>query len=754
MSGNPSASPSGANGEPEATANPPLCSTIPAQDGDDDPVQSSLEPTATSKRGRYVARACFHCQKRKIRCSGTQPCQHCRNGTECRYPDKGRRSRNVCHNNNPPASDSSASSSTHRVVEETVAASISNNEAHPGGLEQSNGSVPRRGLDDSQWEKMASRLGQLERNIASLTGKAAWGEQIFLPTPVSFSIPAAQGLNDPIQSFLASTPGPFAAPLEFPSTYGGAGSRETARIPSFAKSIETMDHPNRHGINAPSVLYDGTRGSSSSRCPYTDDSAFASCCERDMVLWSHHNRVVEIATLRDHFRTFFDGPNTHYPCINEPFFHAWFETLVSAGSNMPHNPESMQFLSLINLMTAVVKVLEHLLNHVCWAGKTSFLTIQCLIIKASYLLYIEKPYLAYDTVAAGSRVMYQIGLHNERSWRHHSKFESVMHQRVFWSLYCLDRAISLASGAPCIIQDNIIQVDMPPQLDDRLLLPGTSIPMASPTSSSVPYLQEMVSWAHLYSETCKTVSQNTGQPSRSSEILKEMDEKVLRWLRGLPGFLTWSPDLLILDQSQDMPHFILRHAVILLLRGNYLRLLIRQEDVIHREYSREAANLCIGIATHSINVVHLIHSSFLNRPVERYSSVTFLAGAMIPLICVIMKENTNSDLFSMAVNPFKRALGIIQSLAGTFPYAHHTLARLGSNLSVACKKVKLHNASQGVIRPPQNDMHNGSTGQGLEEAADFSRSGEGYPLVLDDMLLPHITAESFSLPEPTVTSMP
>ncbi|KAL6229533.1 hypothetical protein BDW75DRAFT_245649 [Aspergillus navahoensis] len=706
----------------------------------DKPVENPPVPT---RRGRYVARACLYCQRRKIRCSGAHPCQHCRSPDDCTYPERGRKPRA-----RPSPAEAAASTST-------------SSDANAAGEPQqqaptADGSEEDRG-HDGRVQEILSRVTRLEENVTSITtDQAAWAEQLFLtPTTLDYRRP-----------FLP----PFDAhPAPFPALNLGATNdpepatdQEHRRGPSLAKSIGAIDQPPELASGEAPVPYPQCLQSvSSGKSPRGDDAAFSACCEKDLVLWSVHSRATRVASLRGYFRSFFDGPNMHYPCVNEPFFQSWFETLMYTGGSMPRNPESMQFVALIHLMVAVVKILgdnavegpagvecpgwadfaraEHLLGHVLWAGSVSHLSIQCLITKASYLLYVEKAHLAYDAVGTATRIMYQLGLHDQRLWKEYSDFQTTMCQRIFWSLYCLDRAIALASGAPCIIQDATIRVNLPLPLDDRQLLPGAVLPSPSPTSSSVPYLQEMVSWARLYSDTCKMVSDDATTRLLTPEVVDSLDQKILNWLSGLPAHLTWSADLLILNQTNSLPHFILRHSVILLLRGNYLRLLIRQEEVIHRSYQPEAAAACVNIATHSIDVVHLLHYSFLHRPTERYSSVTFLAGAMIPLICVLLRERPGSELFTSAVEPFRKALSIMQGLAPAFAYARHILARFRSNVVLAEKRIEKEEADRQKSTSKQPASRRP---EGLEltraDEADFSQP-------LEDILRSHMMPEQFTM---------
>jgi len=58
---------------------------------------------------------------------------------------------------------------------------------------------------------------------------------------------------------------------------------------------------------------------------------------------------------------------------------------------------------------------ENILSHLTWLGNGNILTIQCLLIKARYLLYIEKADCAYDTMSRAVSLCFKLGLHDQPS---------------------------------------------------------------------------------------------------------------------------------------------------------------------------------------------------------------------------------------------------------------------------------------------------------------------------------------------------
>ena len=254
---------------------------------------------------------------------------------------------------------------------------------------------------------------------------------------------------------------------------------------------------------------------------HMDPKTSPQCCYKlDLAKWCKEARNCEMtATLREVFRIFFMYLNPHYPCINENQFFGQFETYVLTDNCNYDDVAPIEFIALVNFIIAEVKTLnnqctdstfipgwkdfclaEHLLSHTTWLGDGSLVTIQCLLIKSSFLLYIGKGNAAYDTLGRAVRLCFQIGLHNEPSWGDLDDFDKTMKQRIFWSLFYLDRNVALNSGAPYVLREFDFNVSLPICIDDRSLFPSRPLPEEDPENSFIPYMHCVIKWGRLCSE--------------------------------------------------------------------------------------------------------------------------------------------------------------------------------------------------------------------------------------------------------------
>lgn len=149
---------------------------------------------------------------------------------------------------------------------------------------------------------------------------------------------------------------------------------------------------------------------------------------------------------------------------------------------------------------------ESILTHLTWLGNGNMLTIQCLLIKARYLLYIEKADSAYDTMSRIVCLCFKLGLHDQPKWSDSvTPFETVMRQRIFWTIFYLERNIAFNCGAPYLIRESDFNVDLPKNLEDSRMFPGEPLPPENMERSNGAYLSGAVKWGRLCSEIWDTV---------------------------------------------------------------------------------------------------------------------------------------------------------------------------------------------------------------------------------------------------------
>ena len=380
--------------------------------------------------------------------------------------------------------------------------------------------------------------------------------------------------------------------------------------------------------------------------------------------------------------------------------------------------QSLQFVAQVKLVAAVVRILdehcpdsksipgwkefvqaEHLLLQATWLGRGNLVTIQCLILKTLYLIFSEKHHAASDAIATAVRLCYQIGLHDQTTWRTDSAFDVTMRQRIFWCLYCLDRHAALVCGVPYLIRESDFRVDQPPCVDDKDLSPGEPAPEENPDSTSIPYLRATIKWGKLCSEIWDAMfSVNAPKPA-SADFIAGMDARVELLKHDLPLRLKMNPG----NDKEQIPLYVHRQKVILNLvssreiywnctdslaqRANHLRLLLRRPKMVDLQYDDRTAEGCVSIATDTINTIHAIHTSTLSQRTDRYSSVIFLAGAIIPLICIIVKDNNRDGVRATAVDSFHKALALLQDISPGLEFARLTLQRLRRIVDAANKAI-------------------------------------------------------------------
>lgn len=492
------------------------------------------------RRGRYVPHACVNCRMRKVKCSGDAKCVQCREaGFPCAY-GRGRQRRAL----KASKPDGTASATVH-VSLPTNAASGNDD-----------------GLSNTLLQMM-DRIDSLERNCTMLKSQIAIrsddGENGD-PSASDVEDDASIGSGSDLTSFTSE------------EAFHGATS--------LLEPIQILDRT--------LVVEDGEQHNSRADSPAAEDTP---------ITWHNlprtNNKAIDvleketrlnIEAVRRSVDTFFLSLNPHYPCLNENEFREQFENFLAGNSAyQPKNANRHQFLAMLNLIHAEVTVLsddwpdstiapawnefcraETILDQLTWLGSGNLMTIQCLLLKARYLLYVEKADGAYDTMGKVVRLGWRLGLHDQKSWEARSPFEIVMRQRIFWTIFYLERNISFNCGAPYLIRESDFRVDLPPNLDDKLMYPDQPLPtMETPERSSGPYLGAAAKWGKLCAEIWDAMFGVNAQKPPSQELVAMMDARIKFTTSQFPPHLQWQDNVHRLGGNTDVPSYILRQTAIL-----------------------------------------------------------------------------------------------------------------------------------------------------------------------------------------------
>lgn len=84
-------------------------------------------------------------------------------------------------------------------------------------------------------------------------------------------------------------------------------------------------------------------------------------------------------------------------------------------------------------------------------------------------MHTDMPNAAYNVAGLACRASFQFGLHQQSFWGDDcSPYLAHMRQRLFWTVYFIDRRISLSCGRPYAIRDSDIDLDEPEWVDDKV----------------------------------------------------------------------------------------------------------------------------------------------------------------------------------------------------------------------------------------------------------------------------------------------
>lgn len=370
---------------------------------------------------------------------------------------------------------------------------------------------------------------------------------------------------------------------------------------NFSQPIAALNRlVGRSGEPVGSSGFSTTSGRSSSIS--LDD--FPDCCKADLQSPDATFRSRDIEHLRATLKEYFQNLNPHCeykcctkegcfghsltsldPCLNEVQFWLQFEAYLAAGrDNWPRTIDSLYIVALINLMVARVGALddfstdskttprwtefrraEHLLQYANRLDEGNLMAIQCAIIMGLYLLSVEKQDAAYVAVGSAVSLCFQIGLHDQERWKNMSPFDTVMRQRVFWSLYCLDRNVSMVCGAPYFLRESDFRVDIPLFLDDKQLSPDCELPKEDAKTSAIPYLQSIAKWGKLYAEIWDSMFGICASKSVSQEFIATMDARIVLLNNELPSHLHFRHGLPVTSNPDGLPPYVQRQISILYL---------------------------------------------------------------------------------------------------------------------------------------------------------------------------------------------
>ncbi|KAG9846964.1 hypothetical protein KCU98_g5497, partial [Aureobasidium melanogenum] len=409
------------------------------------------------------------------------------------------------------------------------------------------------------------------------------------------------------------------------------------------------------------------------------------------------------AHIRASLDIFFRLINPYHPVFNENQVRRDFENLVCGKGEHQDSPNDIQFLAAVYFIEAETKLmgLEYkiadesrpgqrefevasgILEHTLSQGPRTVLSIVCLTLKARYLMYLGQFDLAYDTTSRLIRICFQLKLHDQSSFKNLDSFESSMRSRIFWSVLQLDCSVALACQLPSQIRSSDYNVAAPLCLDDRAMVPGAAVPMETPTASFIPYLNGVVQasllqrkvWDEIFGLRAELFGNST---TDDSTTLESWDAQIAKTFESLPSHLQWNRSGDSTAKMQYYTPYIQRQSLVLYLRSNALRLLVRHKLLLGPHTDESTTMQCLCICEDSVRTMKSQVSQALDYT-DRYLNTMFLTTFITSLGCIVAQgddRTSTSSIANRAMTSLNDGIALLELMAPGYELTRQMLTQL------------------------------------------------------------------------------
>ncbi|KAH0386059.1 hypothetical protein KCU92_g2939, partial [Aureobasidium melanogenum] len=417
-------------------------------------------------------------------------------------------------------------------------------------------------------------------------------------------------------------------------------------------------------------------------------------------------RSMDAAQMNVMMDEFFSHCNPLYPILHENTLRDQYNSLMGLSSVKISSLTKYHLAAQLNLVCAIVKILkedcpnsrqtpgwqeycraEDIMYRLSWIGNRNLMTVQCLILRTVYLLYLEKLQSTYDAIGRAVRLCFRLGYHVQKTWEGCTPLEVVMRQRVFWTVMYLERRIAFNCGCPYLIRDSDYNVDYPKSFEDTLMFADKPLPVESPASPVGPYLVAAAKWSKLCSEIWDRSFSLNAPEKHNSELIASTEARLLYLASTFAPHLRWSLNDTTWAPVPDMPAAIQHQRLILFLRLNQMRLSLRQETMLNCHDNGSMAEDCFQAASSSIDALVSYIASPYFGPMDRFSITVYATGALSNLGFIITNNNNSEELRKKAIRPFSDGVSMLTQMAPGSGSARHCLQRMSRTVHTVGKTI-------------------------------------------------------------------
>ncbi|KAK1981511.1 fungal-specific transcription factor domain-containing protein [Colletotrichum cereale] len=415
---------------------------------------------ANRRRSHKVSRACDYCKAKKLKCSGTLPCDVCtRKGLSCIYDASYRRGR-------PPTPPPATGTPQHPTTGATLAPLLSPTEAQ------------RRPLPTE------APLLQLQPPGATFPG-LAMGNAARPALSESAAVRSDAGGNGSFPPTSRASPEVDIAEIE------GQYFDNTSSLTFLHRAWKRLSSQRSNGSGVPGHIPSGAE--QHQKLTRAGDKPFGA-------------QTLDPSTLPDRatglgmMRFYFDVCVVTYRCLHQGYVTEWFDALLAnAQNNRPLHRDIgcakaaivMAILAIVTLRQSKVRSdgseqssdLRRSDAYFCQAlslaemevGLPTLESAQSRILQGLYLLQTTRMNQAWYVFGSILPIVSALGLHRKsgrnRGGSDRDYIISQCRKRTFWVAYTIDKYLSVVFGRPRMYHDDNIDQDFPDCVNDEEMTP-------------------------------------------------------------------------------------------------------------------------------------------------------------------------------------------------------------------------------------------------------------------------------------------
>lgn len=486
-------------------------------------------PAKKMKRGKYVARACAPCQKRKIKCEGGNPCNQCvQRKRECTTSDPA--TQNGMSATGLPPTLGSYSVTNEELLRRLATVERRLEMVASGSLCSHAHGSPRSARKPTVGEDATTPSSLALQNVLETEGQTFAGES---------SIRQAFDMMEDGWQESAAAQGRLSPDFSNDLSYG-ATTRVIRKPRGWLQSLLDLQ-----GVKADEAEWEAYLSN------FMNQVHILYPCLHPPTIWDTFRQLWEFSALW----TMTDSVEREHKRIALANLFFCLALGRCTGSSRMDDANGVHSAGW-SLYSVGCSLLGNPMEISNTAAK-SLAGLQALILMVLYLFRLDANQRAERILALAISNSHIAGLNRQKTFERMPAFQDQMYRRVWWAIYVLDRRMSLETGRPFLIQDTHVDTAMPANLSDYWLAQSKGRQQTSEQLSeairaestnspptAIPWLLSMIRYSRIVGKAWEIMYGVKSSDHMPSPVLADYVESMLSRVQlDIPKELSYDPRL-------------------------------------------------------------------------------------------------------------------------------------------------------------------------------------------------------------------